>query len=102
MAFAAKLVEIADKVGYSPSQVAINWVRQQQDKAQIFPIIGARTLDQNKDNLGVLDFELSADQLLEIGDLSDFQLGFPWSFLHEEYVLELIHGKTYPNLDIHR
>jgi len=43
-----------------------------------------------------------ADKLLEIGDLSDFQLGFPWSFLHEEYVLELIHGKTYPNLDIHR
>ena len=67
----------ADKVGFSPSQVAINWVRQQQDKSQKIPIIGARTLDQIKDNLGVLDFELSPDQLLEIGDLSDFQVGFP-------------------------
>jgi len=102
MGFADKFVEIADKVGRSPSQVAINWVRQQQDKAQIIPIIGARTLDQIKDNLGVLEFELSADQLLEIGDLSDFQPGFPWSFLHEEYVLKLIHGKIYPNLDLHR
>ncbi len=35
MAFADKVVEIADKVGRTPSQVAINWVRQQQDKAQI-------------------------------------------------------------------
>ncbi len=102
MAVADKVVEIADKIGRSPSQVAINWVRQQQDKSQIIPIIGARTLDQINDNLGVLDFKLSPDQLLEIGDLSDFQVGFPWSFLHEEYVLDLVHGKTYPNLDLHR
>jgi hypothetical protein len=48
--------------------------------------------------LGVLDFELSPDQLLDNGDLSDIQVGFPWSFLHEEYVLDLVHGKTYPIL----
>lgn len=93
---------VANKVGRSLSQVAINWVRQQQDIAQIIPIIGASTLDQINDNLGVLEFELSPDQLLDIGDLSDFQVGFPWSFLHEEYVLDLVHGKTYPNLDLHR
>ena len=102
MVVADKMVEIADEIGRSPSQIAINWVRQQQDKAQIIPIIGARSLDQIKDNLGVLDFELSPDQLLEIGSLTDFQAGFPWSFLHEENVLELIHGKTYSKLDHHR
>lgn len=59
----------ADKVGRSPSQVAFNWVRQQQDIAQIIPIIAARTLDQINDNLGVLDFELPPDKLFEIGDL---------------------------------
>ncbi|MBE9474104.1 MAG: aldo/keto reductase [Chloroflexi bacterium] len=75
---------------------------EQQDKAQIIPIIGARTLNQIKDNLGVLDFELSPDQLLETGELSDFQVGFPWSFLHEEYVLELVHGKTYSKYNLHR
>jgi aryl-alcohol dehydrogenase-like predicted oxidoreductase len=72
MAVADKVVEIADKVGRSPSQVKIDWVSQQQDKALIIPIIGVRTLDQIKDNLVVLDFELSPDQLLEIGNLSDF------------------------------
>lgn len=93
---------IADKVGRSPSQVAINWVRQQQDKSQIIPIIGARTLEQINDNLGVLDFDLSPDQVLEIGDLSNFQVGFPWSFLHDKDVLNLVHGKTLPNLDLRR
>lgn len=102
MAIADKVVEIADKVGRSPSQVAINWVRQQQDKSQIIPIIGARTLEQINDNLGVLDFDLSPDQVLDIGDLSNFQVGFPWSFLHDKDVLNLVHGKTLPNLDLHR
>ncbi len=96
-----KVVEIAAQIGCSPSQVAINWVRQQKH-AQIIPILGARTLEQLKNNLGVLDFELSDDQIKEINSLSDFQLGFPRSFLHDDYVLELVHGKTYGNLDLHR
>ncbi len=102
LAVADKVVEIAGAIGRSPSQIAINWVRQQEGKAQIIPILGARTLSQIEDNLGVLEFELSPDQLQEIDDLSDFQMGFPWSFLHDEDVLELIHGKTYPKLDFHR
>ena len=102
MAIADKIVQIGAQLGYSPSQVAINWVRQQQTQAQIIPILGIRTLEQLKDNLGVLEFELSDDQMKEISELSDFKVGFPWSFLHEEYVLELVHGKTYPLLDLHR
>jgi len=31
----------------------------------------------------------------------DWLPGFPCSFLHEEYVLELIYGKTYRKLDLH-
>jgi aryl-alcohol dehydrogenase-like predicted oxidoreductase len=100
-AIAEKIVQIGAQLGYSPSQVAINWVRQQTN-AQIIPILGVRTLEQLKDNLAALDFELSKDQLHEISELSEFKVGFPWSFLHEEYVLELVHGKTYPLLDIHR
>ncbi len=102
MAIADKVVKIGRQIGCSPSQIAINWVRQQDDKAQIIPIIGARTAEQFNDNLGALDFELSPDQLKEITELSDFQVGFPWSFLHEKSVLELVHGKTYPNLELHR
>jgi aryl-alcohol dehydrogenase-like predicted oxidoreductase len=102
MAFADKVVDLAQEIGHSPSQVAINWVRQQQSKAQIIPILGARNLDQLNDNLGVLDFELSTKQLTLIEEFSDFELGFPWSFLHDEEVLELIHGDTHQILDRHR
>ena len=59
MAKTDELVKIAEEINRTPSQVAINWVRQQQSKAKILPILGARTLDQLKDNMSVLDFDLS-------------------------------------------
>lgn len=99
---ADKIVEISKEIGRSPAQVAINWVRQQQELSQIIPIIGARSVKQLEDNLGVLDFDLSPSQIEQIGGITEFRTGFPWDFLHEPYVLELVHGKTYPDLDIHR
>lgn len=102
MVIADKVLEIAEEAGRSSSQIAINWVRQRQAKAQLIPILGVRNLDQLKDNLGVLEFELTSDQMKAISDLANFKPGFPWSFLHEENILELIHGKTNNILDRHR
>jgi aryl-alcohol dehydrogenase-like predicted oxidoreductase len=101
MSQADKLGEIAKEMGRTPAQVAINWVRQQRS-AQIVPILGARSLSQMQDNLGSLDFELSPEQLASIEGLSEFRPGFPWSFLHDDEVIELVHGKTYPLIDQHR
>ena len=64
--------------------------------------LGARSGNQLEDNLGVLDFELSPSQMEQISGFTDFRLGFPREFLHEPYVLELVHGKTYPDLEFHR
>lgn len=50
---AAAIAEIAAEIGRTPSQVAINWVRQQ---AGVIPILGARTIAQMEDNLGALHF----------------------------------------------
>jgi aryl-alcohol dehydrogenase-like predicted oxidoreductase len=97
-----KVVEVANELGQTPSQIAINWVRQQQSKTQIIPILGVRSVNQLTDNLGALDFELTQDQMNVIDEFSDFKPGFPWSFLHEKYVLGLIHGKTNDILDRHR
>jgi aryl-alcohol dehydrogenase-like predicted oxidoreductase len=94
-----KVVEIAREIGRTPSQIAINWVRQQQEKAQIIPVLGARSVEQIEDNLKALEFELSQDHLSTIDQISDFKAGFPWSFLHDEDVLELLHGKTNEFLD---
>lgn len=102
MAIGDEIVKLSKEIGCTPSQIAINWVRQQSKNAQIIPILGVRSLNQLKDNLGVLEFELTSEQMQNIDELSDFKPGFPWTFLHEASVLELIHGKTYGLLDLHR
>ena len=73
--------KIAEESGHSRAQVAINWVRQQQKQALMIPTIGARTLAQLEDNLAVLDWELDADQLKRLDEVSQIELGFPHDFL---------------------
>ena len=94
--------KIADEVGRSPAQVAINWVRQQQDKSQIIPVLGARSEMQMQDNLACLEFELSEEHLELLGNASPIELGFPRSFLESENVKNLVFGKTYELIDHHR
>src|SRR5690606_5606878 len=74
---AAAIAEIAAEIGRTPSQVAINWVRQQ---AGVIPILGARTMAQMEDNLGALQFTLTGEQLAQLGNLRTFKLGFPLDF----------------------
>ncbi|HET9434477.1 MAG TPA: aldo/keto reductase, partial [Chitinophagaceae bacterium] len=53
--------KIAKEIGKTPSQVALNWIVQ---KPGVYsPIIGARKIEQLKDNLGALDFCLSDEQM---------------------------------------
>jgi aryl-alcohol dehydrogenase-like predicted oxidoreductase len=97
LSLAMTLKGVADETGHSPSQVAINWVRQQP--WSIIPIIGARTEAQVVDNLGCLEFELTAEQLRALSDASPIQLGFPRSFLESDGVRSLIFGDTFDLLD---
>lgn len=96
-----EVVKIAEKVGRSPSQVAINWVRQQQHRAQIIPILGARTLEQLKDNMAVLEWSLTDAQLERLSKVSAIPLGFPHSFLPAN---RFVFGnpQTYRAIDNHR
>lgn len=93
---ASRLMDLADQIGRTPSQVAINWVRQQPYR--MIPILGARTERQLKDNLGCLDFELSEEQIQSLSDASPIELGFPHSFLDSDHVRGLIFGKTYEQI----
>jgi len=94
-----EVVAIAEEIGKTPSQVAINWVRQQQHRAHIIPILGARRMDQLKDNLACLEWELTQEQLDRLDIVSDFDLGFPHSFIYSN---PFIYGKTYDMIDNHR
>lgn len=88
---------IAQAVGRSPAQVAINWVRQQP--GNIIPILGARRESQMVDNLACLEFTLSPEQMTALDAIADFQMGFPNSFLHSGHVRGLIFGDTFGRLD---
>jgi aryl-alcohol dehydrogenase-like predicted oxidoreductase len=98
------VMEVARELGRTPSQVAINWVRQQSRPgfAPIIPILGARTEAQIQDNLGCLDFELTPEQLASLSAASPIALGFPHSFLSSSHVRGLIFGETFGQVDNHR
>ncbi|MDJ0752903.1 MAG: aldo/keto reductase [Ardenticatenaceae bacterium] len=100
MALAKKVAEIAQEIGRSPAQVAIRWVHQQA--RHLIPIIGARTAAQLEDNLGVLDFELSHEDLTVLNGISEFKRGFPLDFLSDDHVRGLIFGETFAQIDNHR
>lgn len=97
---AQAVMEIAAEIGRSPAQVAIQWVRQ--SAAHVIPILGARTVAQIEDNLGVLEFELTAAQIDKLSGVAEFKVDFPLSFLTNDHVRGLIFGETFAKIDNHR
>lgn len=93
---AAGLGDLAREIGRSPAQVAINWARRQPG---VLPIVGARTAAQMADNLGALDFTLTAEQTARLGGLNGFRPGFPLDFLTGDDVRELIFGESFAQID---
>ena len=102
LAIAAKVQQMAADIGHTPSQVALRWLVQQNDRGIIIPIIGARSKAQLVDNLGCLDFEIAAGQLEELDSLSRIDLGFPHDFLEYEEVRSTVYGNTLSLIDDHR
>lgn len=89
---------IAAEIGRTPSQVAINWVRQQP--GNVIPILGVRTEAQMTDNLGCLDFTLDDDAMQQLDDIAEFKQDFPNSFLHSDHIRDLIFGETFARIDV--
>jgi aryl-alcohol dehydrogenase-like predicted oxidoreductase len=96
------VADLARETGRSPAQVAINWIRARRHRAQIVPIIGARTVDQLDDALGCLEFELTGDEVARLDVVAPIDLGFPQSFLSSDHVRGLIFGDTFERIDHHR
>ncbi|MCA8912366.1 MAG: aldo/keto reductase, partial [Planctomycetes bacterium] len=88
LAIADKVKEVAGRIGKSPSQVALRWVMQRPGVTST--ILGARTADQLKDNLGALDVELDASTMGELDEASKIELGFPSDFLNGPNVTQFM------------
>jgi aryl-alcohol dehydrogenase-like predicted oxidoreductase len=73
------LFAVAEEVGKTPAQVAINWLLQRPGVTA--PIIGARTLEQLEDNLGASGWSLDDKQMARLTQVSERQLPYPYNFI---------------------
>jgi aryl-alcohol dehydrogenase-like predicted oxidoreductase len=78
------VMAIADELGVSAGNVALQWTRQLGFSC--IPIVGATKVEQLADNLKTVDVILSDDQMKRLDDVSAVPLGFPGDFFKEEAV----------------
>ncbi|MEA5460235.1 aldo/keto reductase [Arcicella sp. LKC2W] len=97
---AQAVVNVAEEMGVTPAQVALNWCRQKNQV--VIPIVGARSLTQIEDSLGCVNFKLSTEQIIKLDEVSKFDLGFPHDFLASDNVKNILSGDTWEKLENHR
>ncbi len=95
------MTRIAKENGTTPSQVALNWVRQQQDRAVIVPIIGASNEAQLAENLSCLEWTLSPAQMQRLDEVSQIEYGFSRDAIEGD-LRRYVFGKTFDLTDNHR
>lgn len=74
--------EIAERREKSYSQVALNWLLSRPEVSSV--IIGVRTPEQLADNLGSIEWELSAAELNRLEDTSEPEWGYPYRMMMAE------------------
>ena len=70
------LDEVAEEVGKSVPQVALNWLLQRPTVANL--VIGARNEEQLKQNLAAVGWNLTIDQIKKLDTASDVDLIYPY------------------------
>lgn len=85
-----RLLELSKQLYITPSQLALQWVLNKQKS--FVPIIGARTLEQLKDNLGVINSNYSQEVIDELTELSKIDMGFPFNFLNGARTKEVMYS----------
>ncbi len=77
---ASEVDAVADQIGASSAQVALAWACR---RSHVLPIIGARSLDQLRDNLAAADVTLPNELAAHLDEVSAINLGFPHDFIAE-------------------
>lgn len=85
---ASKVVDLAKEMGTSPAQLSLAWLLHKG----IIPIIGARKMDQLKDNLASLALKLPAEVIQQLDEVSAIDLGFPHDFVLRPGAQKMIYG----------
>ena len=83
---------VADETGRSPAQIALAWTLL--NPGVTTTLLGARTVEQLKGNLGALDVALSDDQVARLDAVSAITLGFPHDLLRQPMIVQSVTGGT--------
>jgi aryl-alcohol dehydrogenase-like predicted oxidoreductase len=92
-----EVFKVAEEVDRSPAQVALAWL--QHRPIPIIPIIGARRLEQLKDNMASISLRLAPAQVSRLDDASKVDLGFPHEFYDRDLVKGLVYGGLRDQID---
>jgi aryl-alcohol dehydrogenase-like predicted oxidoreductase len=104
MAIAQEVIQVAQEMGVTTSQVAIAWVLAEQDQyhAPFIPIIGARNVAQLNDNLNAVNVKLAGEQLKRLNDATSIEPGFPHDYLAGSDIRMFMFGGMYEKILNHR
>ncbi|MCB9233093.1 MAG: aldo/keto reductase [Bacteroidia bacterium] len=95
-----EVVAVAEEIGCTAAQVAMNWVRQKGKV--IIPIVGARKVEQIQDSLGCLNYPLSEAQMKRLDEASAIEVGFPHDFLTSDTVKNVLFNGNFDLIENHR
>lgn len=87
---ATEVDAVADELGVTSAQVALAWVLAR--RPAVFPILGARRLDQLADNLAALELALPEEAARRLDEVSAIDLGFPLSFIESPQGRGIVYG----------
>ncbi len=88
------VVEIAEKLDATPSQVALSWLFG--DPRVTAAIVGARREDQIAENLGAGDLDLPEDVRQQLTDAMPLNLGYPYEWMASNLVRSFTHHEFDP------
>lgn len=90
--------KIAEQIDKSSSQVALAWLLSKG----VIPIVGARKVSHIEDNLKCVDVELSSEQIQQLDDVSQIELGFPHDFFKADMVRNFVYNGRFEQIYNHR
>ena len=70
------LLQVAEETGKTVPQVALNWLLRRPTVSSV--IVGARDADQLRENLGAVGWELTAEHVTRLEDVSRRDVPYPY------------------------
>jgi aryl-alcohol dehydrogenase-like predicted oxidoreductase len=97
LTIAREVDAVADELGAKSAHVALRWLYEQGKN--VFPIVGARKVEQLQDALQFLELNLSPEHKQRLDQVSKIEKGFPYDFIGNDYIKDIVFGDSRKRYD---